>query len=83
VAATAAIYRETNAKWTGFVLFWTTGLAYLTAVIFYQTATYAEHPHYSLTWIVGLLASFASILGGLWLYGRKIDNAASKQTLPL
>ncbi|MGH8553336.1 MAG: ferrous iron transport protein B, partial [Methylococcales bacterium] len=28
VAATAAVYRETNAGWTLFVVFWTTGLAY-------------------------------------------------------
>ena len=44
VAATAAIYRETNTGWTLFVVFWTTGIAYMTATIFYQAMTYSQHP---------------------------------------
>jgi ferrous iron transport protein B len=70
VAATAAIYRETNTGWTIFVLFWTTGLAYLTATVFYQTATYSQHPAYSLAWISALLSIFVGVLVGLWFYGR-------------
>ncbi len=79
VAATAAIYRETNAGWTVFVLFWTTGLAYLTATVFYQTATYSQHPSYSLAWISALLLSFASVLAGLWFYGRNQADSPIKQ----
>jgi ferrous iron transport protein B len=70
VAATAAIYRETSFNWTLFVVFWTTGIAYMTATVFYQTTTYSQHPGYSLLWISGLLTVFASVLFGLWLYGR-------------
>ncbi|WP_394753089.1 Fe(2+) transporter permease subunit FeoB [Crenothrix sp.] len=70
VAATAAIYRETNLNWTLFVVLWTTGLAYGTATIFYQAVTYIQHPAYSLFWITGLLGLFSSVLFGLWLYGR-------------
>ena len=76
VAATTAIYRETSAGWAIFVLFWTTGLAYITATIFYQTATYTQHPTYSAMWIAGLIAMFLCVLAGLWFYGKsfKVDN---------
>jgi ferrous iron transport protein B len=73
VAATTAIYRETNIGWTLFVLFWTTGLAYMTATIFYQSATYSQHPLYSSQWIFGLIAVFVCVLAGLRLYGRSFQ----------
>lgn len=78
VAATAAIYRETNAGWTVFVAMWTTGLAYLNATIFYQVASYAQHPLYSLLWIIGLSVAFVCVLLGLWLYGRNQNADAMK-----
>jgi ferrous iron transport protein B len=71
VAATAAIYRETNRGWTIFIVLWTTGLAYMTATIFYQAATFSHHPADSLAWIAGLLAAFICVVGGLWRYGRQ------------
>jgi ferrous iron transport protein B len=70
VTATAAIYRETNINWTVFVLFWTTGIAYLTAVIFYQVMTFNKHIAYSTTWILGSIMLFILTLFGLWLTGR-------------
>jgi ferrous iron transport protein B len=70
VTATAAIFRETNLNWTGFVVFWTTGIAYITATIFYQAMTYSQHPEYSLVWITGLMLAFFSVLFGLWLLGK-------------
>jgi ferrous iron transport protein B len=56
VAAMGAIYRETNAGWTAFVGFWTTGLAYWSAVMFYQVMMFQNHPASSTAWIVGLIA---------------------------
>ena len=70
VAATAAIHRETNTGWTLFVVFWTTGIAYMTATIFYQAVTYSQHPEYSLSWITGLISAFLLVLAGLWLTGK-------------
>jgi ferrous iron transport protein B len=79
VAATTAIYKETNAGWALFVVFWTTGLAYMTACIFYQIMAYSKHPEYSFQWIAGLSISFLCVLAGLWLYGKsfKIDGGNS------
>lgn len=80
VAATAAIYRETNRNWTLFVVFWTTGIAYMTATIFYQTITYSRHPDYSLVWIAGLIIAFSAVLLGLWLLGKNSDATGIKQS---
>ncbi|MGC9503120.1 Fe(2+) transporter permease subunit FeoB [Baaleninema sp.] len=66
VSATAAIYRETNWRWTLFAGFWTTGLAYWVATMFYQVATFAEHPGFSTTWIVAMLVLMGVTLGILW-----------------
>lgn len=50
-AAIAAVYRETNLKWTLFAGTWTTAIAYLTATFFYQIATFGKNPMASLFWI--------------------------------
>ena len=64
VSATAALYRETNLEWTIFAASWTTGLAYITAVLYYQLATLPQHPISSIAWVVGLsLVMAATILG--------------------
>jgi ferrous iron transport protein B len=79
VAATAAIYRETNLNWTVFVVFWTTGIAYMTATVFYQAMTYSQHPDYSLVCITGLISVFLLVLLGLWLLGKNIGLSGFKQ----
>jgi ferrous iron transport protein B len=80
VAATAAIYRETNLNWTLFVVFWTTGIAYMTATVFYQAMTYSRHPDYSLVWIGGLIVAFSAVLVGLWLLGKNVDATGVKHS---
>lgn len=81
VAATAAIYRETGAGWTLFVVCWTTGIAYMTATLFYQMMSFSQHPQYSLIWINGLLMTFASVMFGLWLTGKNADKKHSHEVL--
>ncbi|RBO52290.1 ferrous iron transporter B [Rhodovulum sp. BSW8] len=62
VAATSAIWRETGTKWTLFAVSWTTGLAYGTGVITYQSSRLATHPAEASAWIVGILAIFVAVL---------------------
>ena len=62
VAATAAVYRETNLKWTLFAGAWTTGLAYMAAVIFYQAATITRNPASSLVWITVICGLFIGVI---------------------
>ncbi|NEO32737.1 MAG: Fe(2+) transporter permease subunit FeoB [Symploca sp. SIO3C6] len=73
VAATAAIYRETNLQWMLFAAGWTTGLAYWSATLFYQAATFSRHPGSSLAWIAGLAALMAVVIGVMRI-ARPIDR---------
>jgi ferrous iron transport protein B len=69
-AAIAAIYRETNIGWTLFIAGWTTGVAYIAATVFYQSAIFSRHPGVSLAWITGMLTIFISVLLILRNWGR-------------
>ncbi|MFB8796811.1 MAG: Fe(2+) transporter permease subunit FeoB [Microcoleus sp.] len=71
VSATAALYRETNLGWTIFAGSWTTGIAYFTAVGYYQIATFSEHPDSSLVCIVRLIIAMSLTLVGLKMAGAK------------
>lgn len=71
VAATGAMYRETGKGWTILGIFWSTGLAYATAVIFYQVATFTTHPLQSSLWIGILLAILAITIYIFKLVGNK------------
>lgn len=73
VAATAAVYRETNLRWTLFVCGWTTLVGYSAAVLFYQAATFGRDPAASSLWILGMLGLLGSALGAMWLAGRRDD----------
>lgn len=72
ISATAALAREASSRWAVFSVGWSTGMAYLVAVIFYQTATWSRHPISSLTWVLGLGALFVGIL---WIIRRSANQA--------
>ncbi len=72
-ATIASIYRETNLRWTMLVAGWTTGLAYLFATIFYQLATFFQHPWHSLAWSMGLLTIFGLTILGFYRYKRRVN----------
>ena len=59
MAATGAMAREVGRDWALVGVLWTTGLAYISAVVFYQLATIASHPVQSILWSVGLLLLLA------------------------
>ena len=71
VATIGAIRRETGTAWAAFVASWTTGVAYLTATLYYQAATYAAHPHSSLAWIIGLLSLLFATVAGLRAWAQR------------
>ena len=74
VAAIAAVYRETNLGWTVFAGLWTTGLAYIAAVIFYQLGTFTANPAGALLWTGAMLAVFAAAVAGMWFKGRQSEQ---------
>ena len=79
VAAIAAVYRETTPRWTLFVTLWTTGLAYATATVFYQAATFADHPASSIAWIAGTLGLALVTVVAMRLWGRRSTSLSAGQ----
>ncbi|MFO7576599.1 MAG: Fe(2+) transporter permease subunit FeoB [Pelovirga sp.] len=75
VAAMAAVYRETNLRWTLFVAGWTTGLAYIAATGFYQVATFARHPTFSAIWLTGCALVLAVTILAMRILGREPRRA--------
>ncbi|MGB7510372.1 MAG: Fe(2+) transporter permease subunit FeoB [Pelodictyon phaeoclathratiforme] len=69
VAAIAAVYRETNLAWTLFAGAWSTGLAYILAVIAYQVPTYSSHPSSSAAWITGMVGILVVAVVAMYLLG--------------
>ena len=62
-AAIGAIVREVGANWARFVVLWSTVIAYLVSVVYYQIATIASHPFQSFTYLlVAILFMMAAIL---------------------
>ena len=71
VAAIAAVYRETNLKWTLFAGLWTTSIAYFASTLFYQVATIARHPAVSMTWITIIIVLFGTAVAIMKSMGSK------------
>ncbi len=80
VSVLVAISRELNLAWALFSGFWTTGLAYYVAVIFYQSATFMYHPHSSAAWILGL--SMVVMLGILGMRRWVLQSISKNRPLP-
>ncbi|WP_456376763.1 Fe(2+) transporter permease subunit FeoB [Thiolapillus sp.] len=65
VATIGAIKREAGGGWAAFVAFWTTSVAYVSASVYYQAATWSQHPATSLMWILLLLGYLGLVIVGL------------------
>ncbi|HED52387.1 MAG TPA: Fe(2+) transporter permease subunit FeoB [Gammaproteobacteria bacterium] len=70
VATIGAIKREAGRAWAMFVAAWTTTVAYITAVSFYQIATWSAHPTSSGLWLAGLWGMFAVLIIVLRRWGQ-------------
>lgn len=70
-ATIGAIRREAGTAWAAFVAGWTTSVAYVTAVIYYQLASYDQHPVSSISWALGVLLVFAAAVVGLRVWARR------------
>jgi ferrous iron transport protein B len=74
-AAIAAVYQESGARWAGFVGFWTTGLAYGLATIYYQAAIFSRDPFQSTAWITAVIAAMTATALVLRRMGRQSIGA--------
>ncbi|HXH54651.1 MAG TPA: ferrous iron transport protein B [Gammaproteobacteria bacterium] len=65
VSVVATMARELNRSWALFSVVWTTGIAYITAVLFYQCATFLENPRVATAWISGMCGVLAVAFYGV------------------
>ncbi len=77
VSTMAVMRREIGRYWSIFSVLWSTGIAYGVATLFYQGATFTEHPKQSLLYflIIGLL-----FLGLILRLRGKIEKAGKTQS---
>lgn len=71
LATIAAIYNETNWKWTVFSVSYQTILAWIIAALFFQITKIPSSPAESLLWVITLLASLSIIVFILKLISKK------------
>ncbi|MHA7848978.1 Fe(2+) transporter permease subunit FeoB [Serratia sp. D1N4] len=62
VSVMGAIARESSRGWMTFSILWGLNVAYSLATLFYQIATFSQHPQYSLVAILSVLAFNALLL---------------------
>ncbi len=74
IATTATAYRETNLGWTFFMVGWSTGLAYLTATLFYQLATFREHPASAIIWLGASILLAVGVVLVFHYWGKQQDS---------
>ena len=83
VAATGAMVREVGARWATMGVLWSSGLAYVAAVVFYQVATFSAHPSQSILWVMGLLALLIITVYLFYLKGKQDHRGALVQVSSL
>ncbi|VTR61863.1 Ferrous iron transport protein B [Serratia fonticola] len=64
VSVMGAIARESSRGWMTFSILWGLNVAYSLATLFYQFATFSQHPQYSATAILIVLLFNALVLLG-------------------
>ncbi|MFN3918839.1 MAG: Fe(2+) transporter permease subunit FeoB [Methylohalobius sp.] len=77
VAATATIRREIGWRWMLFAITWTTSLAYAAATLYYQAATFAQHPQQAQAYLAAIAAAFLLAYAGLKLGSRTLAQTES------
>lgn len=83
VSTMAAMLRELHRGWGIFSGFWMTGVAYGTAVLFYQSATWTRHPLSSSCWIAAISAVFfTTIMAIRWYANRGIAAQSFDELQP-
>jgi ferrous iron transport protein B len=85
VAALAAIYREIGMRWMLLAVSYLTLLAWVTATLYYQVATFAVNPSASAAWIGVCIAICVVFFIGLWIAGNvesKKEGAAEAVAEP-
>ena len=81
VSVVAVMARELSHKWAVFSVFWSTSMAYMVAVLFYQVTTFKAHPATSMGWLMGIPLAFAIMLFLIHLV-MKDDSKSQPLSIP-
>lgn len=79
VSTMAVIRQETNKQWMWLSIVWSVVIAYLAAVIFYQTALWWQHAESPLFWVIGIPLGLISIFS-LYYFPKKRKEHAFANT---
>ncbi len=69
ISTTAVMLKELNYSWAIFSVGWTTGLAYLTGVCFFQLVTIKQHPLATCLWLIAFAGFVVGVMGMLRYLG--------------
>ena len=75
VATIGAIAKEAGRAWATFVAFWSTSVAYITAVLFYQFSRFSVDPFYASVTIALIIIYTLLLFMGLRSYANKQQTA--------
>ena len=73
ISVMGAIARESSRGWMGFSILWGLNIAYSLSTLFYQVASYSEHPRYSLACILAVILFNVVVLGLLRRARSRVD----------
>ncbi|WP_435234835.1 Fe(2+) transporter permease subunit FeoB [Psychromonas sp. PT13] len=76
-AAIGAIVNEAGANWARFIVIWTTTVAYITSVCYYQIATFSMQPSSSIAYLIASMVIILTVLYFLKRTGSILNKAAS------
>ena len=77
-AAIGAIVREVGANWAKFIVVWTTAIAYIFSVVYYQMATFSQHPITSLAYVLAAAVIILIVLYKLKSKGNLLADTSFK-----
>ena len=73
ISVMGAIARESSRGWMGFSILWGLNIAYSLATLFYQVASYSQHPTYSLVCILAVILFNIVVIGLLRRARSRVD----------
>jgi len=74
IATTSTAFKESSSGWTSFMVVWATGIAYLTSTLFYQVATFAQHPGTTISWVIASIVILLIVIFGFRYWGIRIQR---------
>ena len=73
ISVMGAIARESSRGWMGFSILWGLNIAYSLSTLFYQVASYSQHPRYSQVCILAVVLFNVVVLGLLRRARSRVD----------